>query len=363
LEQFVELRTDTTLYIPPEHLPPYLVPDGDLGRVLTRFPVAGLRPAVSLGPMSPDDGLTVRYAGNLVDPTWLSMNIGGYCTSRCSFCYTELIRHRPALSSRQVCEAIDQASAIPSLRAMVFTGGEPTLRRDLPRLVEHARSRGFRRIGVQTNGHRTADRSYLVSLVEAGVTGILLSLHGATASTHDGITGVDGSFAMACQTLRAADDLGIDITVNHVLCRQNSAGCREFVELIDSISTRAGIRFSFLIIEGAASENLPRIAISLDDFIAAVAPAIRNADRIADRVEVANVPACVSDRLRARPAYLLRQRRELLQVSPFAQHSELRGERGVKLEPCGTCTWAADCDGVQIPLLVRFNGLSVYPAS
>ena len=62
--------------------------------------------------------------------------------------------------------------AIPSRMmlclARVFTGGEPTLRDDLPELVAHAQRNG-QITGLNTNGRRLASRKFIEELVEAGL--------------------------------------------------------------------------------------------------------------------------------------------------------------------------------------------------
>jgi MoaA/NifB/PqqE/SkfB family radical SAM enzyme len=353
LAQLTELKSNVTVYIEAKFLPAYLVPDHEIRPLLTKSGVSGLRQYASLG-----DGSPVRYAGNLADPTWMSINLGGYCESGCSFCFTEFIRHEPGLATSQVLAAIDRAASIRSIETIVFTGGEPTLRKNLPKLVEYAGSFGFRRIGVQTNGHRMSDSEYLSELVRAGMTSVLLSMHGAAASTHDEITKFDGSFEMAGRTLLLAEAKQLRVTVNYVVCQENLSECTRFADLIASQSASARVRFSFPIIEGAAWQSLDTVAISYEAFIAAVQEAVRAHP---GRIEVANVPACVSSRLGLPATYGLLQRRSLLQVSPFAQRRVPRGEQAIRLESCGDCRFGNDCDGVQIPLLLRFPALSVYP--
>lgn len=48
---------------------------------------------------------------------------------------------------------------------VVFTGGEVTLRNDLPELVEYARNLGYQDIQIQTNGRRFAYKNYCKKLI------------------------------------------------------------------------------------------------------------------------------------------------------------------------------------------------------
>src|SRR5262249_8074072 len=143
---------------------------------------------------------TVPLYGNLRDPEWASIMLNGSCNSRCSFCYTEWIRET-SFSTAEVTEIIDQISNFGSLKLLVFTGGEATIREDLPFLIDYARQRKCAQISLQTNGRKLRDKEYLKQLLHSGLDSVLLSLHGATSETHDGISDIPGSFREALEAL------------------------------------------------------------------------------------------------------------------------------------------------------------------
>jgi radical SAM protein len=96
---------------------------------------------------------------------------------------------------------------------IVFTGGDPLRRPDLEDLVAAATERG---IGASLAPAVTPDltRERLLSLAAAGVQTISLSLDGSDPARHDGLRGVEGTFAM---TMRAADwahEAGLPIQIN-----------------------------------------------------------------------------------------------------------------------------------------------------
>lgn len=65
------------------------------------------------------------------------------------------------------------AAGIPHI---IFTGGEPTLRDDLPEIIAHAEAAG-QVTGLLTDGLRLADEIYLDRLLNAGLDHLLLTLH------------------------------------------------------------------------------------------------------------------------------------------------------------------------------------------
>lgn len=76
--------------------------------------------------------------------------------------------------------------------ALQFSGGEPTIREDLPELVKMARNLGFRHVEVNTNGIRLAQSvDYCKTLDEAGVSTVYLQFDGLTGDVYKFTRGVD----------------------------------------------------------------------------------------------------------------------------------------------------------------------------
>jgi uncharacterized radical SAM superfamily Fe-S cluster-containing enzyme len=82
-------------------------------------------------------------------------------------------------------------SPVPAT-ALQFSGGEPTIREDLPQLVELAKALGFRHLEVNTNGIRLAQSlDFCKELVEAGVSTVYLQFDGLTSDVYKFTRGVD----------------------------------------------------------------------------------------------------------------------------------------------------------------------------
>ena len=73
-----------------------------------------------------------------------------------------------------------------------FSGGEPTIRKDLPELIKKAKELGFHHVEVNTNGLRLAnDPKFAETLVEAGLSTIYLQFDGLTSDVYKFTRGVD----------------------------------------------------------------------------------------------------------------------------------------------------------------------------
>ena len=76
--------------------------------------------------------------------------------------------------------------------ALQFSGGEPTIREDLPDLIQMAKEVGIDHIEVNTNGIRISkDPEYLKSLIDAGVSTFYLQFDGLTPEPYIQARGLD----------------------------------------------------------------------------------------------------------------------------------------------------------------------------
>jgi hypothetical protein len=114
------------------------------------------------------------------------------CNLSCSYCFAS---SGPGGDHRPKSEVIDLLETVRSggtPRPVQFSGGEPTVRDDLPELVDEATDMGFDHIQVNTNGIRLAnEEGYAQALADAGVTAIYLQFDGLEPETYEAVREVD----------------------------------------------------------------------------------------------------------------------------------------------------------------------------
>ena len=112
------------------------------------------------------------------------------CNLRCRFCFAEGGMPEPTLA--ELCAAVDDifAKASPGKPLIQLSGGEPTLRDDLPELVHYIREKGGRWVQVNTNGLRLADDpAYARALAEAGLSIVFLQFDGTDDAVYERLRG------------------------------------------------------------------------------------------------------------------------------------------------------------------------------
>lgn len=116
-----------------------------------------------------------------------------------------------------------------------FTGGEPTLRDDLPELIAYAEDLGAI-TGLLTNGVRLADAGYVRKLKEAGLDYVQVTLESARADVHDRMVGAD-AFALTVRGIGNAVAAGIHVLTNTTITRANRDGIEEIVPFLKGLGT------------------------------------------------------------------------------------------------------------------------------
>jgi Fe-coproporphyrin III synthase len=123
----------------------------------------------------------------------------------------------------------------------LLSGGEPTLRKDLPDLVSiYLKHNKIRTVSVPTNGllpQRIASLASAIARLDSQLhVTFNLSIDGFE-DTHDRIRGVPGNFRKSLETLRllrqvAAECPNLEILVNSVICADNYGEVAPFAEFI-----------------------------------------------------------------------------------------------------------------------------------
>ena len=156
------------------------------------------------------------------------------CPLRCVYCSNPLdfARHRDGLDTEDWLRIFREAENLGVVQ-LNLTGGEPLLRADLEALVEGARALDLY-TNLITSGIPLA-RERLAELKRRGLDNVQVSIQDVTASASDRIAGLK-SFERKLQVARWVKELGLPLTLNTVLHRENLDRVGEVVALAESLA-------------------------------------------------------------------------------------------------------------------------------
>jgi len=155
------------------------------------------------------------------------------CNNDCAHCYNARERDYPEMTTDQWKRVLDRLweLAIPHV---VFTGGEPTLRDDLPELIAHAEKNG-QITGLNTNGRRLSNADYLQRLVDAGLDHIQITLESHDTQIHDFMVQAKGAWRQTIAGLRNALDSPLFVMTNTTMLRENSAYLADTLDFLGGL--------------------------------------------------------------------------------------------------------------------------------
>lgn len=106
------------------------------------------------------------------------------CNQHCIFCSNP--SNGSKLSLGEIIKLIDTYHG-QNLAGVIFTGGEPTMHEQLPKLIRYCRKKNFD-CKIITNGQRLAYKAYLDALISAGLQQFHLSIYSHKPSVQNLLT-------------------------------------------------------------------------------------------------------------------------------------------------------------------------------
>jgi PqqA peptide cyclase len=163
-------------------------------------------------------------------PLALLAELSHRCPLQCPYCSNplELERGSSEIDTATWQRVLSEAAALGILQVH-FSGGEPTVRRDLPGLVRHASKVGLYS-NLITSGVLTHPAQF-DALVEAGLEHVQLSIQDADAANGDRIAGLAGAQAKKHAFAALVRQAGLPLTINAVVHRQNLGNLERMIEL------------------------------------------------------------------------------------------------------------------------------------
>lgn len=157
-------------------------------------------------------------------------NITSRCNLKCVHCYASVEGGCAELTTRQGLNLISGLKDF-GVPVVLFSGGEPLIREDLPELVRAATSAGIRAV-ISTNG-TLITREKAEILGNMGLSYVGVSLDGLE-EVNDRFRGVNGAFAKALEGIENAMSAGIKVGLRFTMNKRNYQEIPKIFDLMES---------------------------------------------------------------------------------------------------------------------------------
>lgn len=179
----------------------------------------------------------------------MKKNGSWHCNQKCVHCYAagQTLSEEKEADTGEWKRIIDKCREawIPQL---TFTGGEPTMREDLPELINYSKWFVTR---LNTNGIKLT-RDYCRKLKEASLDSMQITFYSSDEEIHNTLVGAN-QYQNTVQGIVNAIQEGLNVSINTPLCTIN----REYVKTLEFLREK-GVRYvtcSGLITTGNAAES------------------------------------------------------------------------------------------------------------
>jgi len=210
------------------------------------------------------------FEKELSAPYRMDLAITYRCDNNCLHCYAGGPHETTELNTEQWFRILDKLYSI-GIPHVVFTGGEPTSRDDLVKLIRYTQQLGLVS-GLVTNGRRLKDASYLDSLVSAGLDHIQITIESHDEKIHDKITRIDGSWKETVQGLKNALATPVYTLTNTTLNQFNIKDMSKTLDFLSNLGLRQ-FACNSLIYSGEAPQIAKNFALdeaNLDSILTAI---------------------------------------------------------------------------------------------
>lgn len=201
---------------------------------------------------------------------YIRLSVTDVCNFRCQYCLPNGYQKTgdfEFLSTREIIRLLTAFAGL-GVEKVRLTGGEPTLRRDIPAIAAAlSRIPGIRTIGLTTNGYNLKDKA--AAFFASGINALNVSVDSLNPEKFHAITGHD-KLAAVLSGIETARKAGFrNIKINTVLLKDvNDSDLPEFLDRIKKESL--SIRFIELMQTGDDSEYFQKHHISAEGVKAAL---------------------------------------------------------------------------------------------
>jgi pyruvate-formate lyase-activating enzyme len=332
-----------------------------LTALVQRRDEARLNPALVLAALAayrPFRGIDDRFYRNLEivsSGRGAMLRLGFRCNQDCGFCWQA--RDWPAPNEELYWTWLDEIGR-SGAESITISGGEPTLYRRLPELIERAHAVHGLRVTLQTNAIQLAKPGYAQALADAGLDAMLVSLHAADAALSDHMTRAPNTYVRTISGIHAALRAKIKVGFNCMVERENVAQLPALAELIVREFVAADPSLVLVVNFSQAGDyhdqqRFEREYVSLTEVRGPLLGAAQMLVRAGVAVEVGGTcgfPLCV-----------FHGHEELLQPARAELDAWHMSARTHEAATCQTCARTSSCVGVRRAYLSRFGEAGLIP--
>jgi len=178
------------------------------------------------------------------------LNVTDRCNQQCPYCFANAAENEktpPDPSLEEIERWLDRLLELGEERKfnIQLSGGEPTVRNDLPDIISLCKAKGFEYVQLNTNGRKLAvNPSYVKTLKDAGLSTVFLQFDGVSDDVYFALRG-EPLLAVKKAAIQKCGAAGLPVTlVPTILKSVNLAQTGAIIDfMLENISIVKGVHF------------------------------------------------------------------------------------------------------------------------
>jgi putative heme d1 biosynthesis radical SAM protein NirJ2 len=166
-----------------------------------------------------------------------SWNVTNKCNLFCEHCYRDAGKKIENELNTQEGKGLLNEIAKAGFKLMVFSGGEPFLRKDIIELTQHAANIGLRPV-YGSNG-TLLTYNLAKKIKEAGGSSVAISVHMLEEGKLDKFCGVKGAFNKSIEAMKNCSEVGLPFQVNTTVFDRNIDDIEKICDLAKEMGARS----------------------------------------------------------------------------------------------------------------------------
>jgi len=281
------------------------------------------------------------------------------CINDCLFCTEKPRIDWPDPTTEEVKEILTRDCK--SFSHIVFSGGEPSLHRDICELIEHAKKLGYD-VTLFSNGRLFSNPEFTEKIIKAGLDNILIPLHGYPLEIHDQITQRPGSFK---QTILGINNLAshnsIRVSVKVIPNKINYKILPDLASFIVSLPHIHFIAMDMLCIAGNALKNKDIISTKLSNMMPYMEKALDIWIMAGKRINITSLPLCLINKKYWKYMSNSRIKKEVTVGFNKSKESSINYTGQVLTPVCENCLLREKCPGTWPPYFKTYGDGELKP--
>ena len=295
----------------------------------------------------------------------IDVRLGYLCNNNCLYCCVGTAGDSVKSTKEVIHDLLEGRKK--GARKVSFTGGEPTIRKDIFYLVRKAKDFGYLENQVITNGRMLSYPNFFKKLIDSGVNHLAFSLDSLRPKISDKLNGIKGSHNQLMKAIENTKDypdlIYTTITVMNSLNYKELPEITKFLIELKKDLPKLFSEFMFLSPEGNVFEN-QYIVPRLKEVLPYVKESLEISKKHNFELNIEAIPPCLIPNYTSNIVEF-HMSDERLMANPDGMDNDYNKTRQnilkKKTEKCIGCKYYNVCEGLHKGYLKLFDDSEIHP--